>query len=62
MFIAPPIFRLVLDGVGGIMSTEVRHALKLFGNDKGMWMTYLDKKIERNQRYQNFGGTKDYSI
>ncbi len=51
-------FRLVLDGIGGVMTKDVRKTIKLIGNNKNQWMDYLDARVDRSQRYANFGGNK----
>lgn len=56
--LAPPIFHIVMNSASGIVIPEVRQIIKVFGNNKDQWTTYLDARIAKNQRYQNFGGNK----
>lgn len=50
-----------MDAIRGVMSKDFRQALHLFYKNKNMWIQYLDERIDRDQRYTNFGGTKQPS-
>ncbi len=56
--LAPPMFQMVLNTVTSKMSEDSKHVIKMLGQNKGHWMAYLDERIDRDQRYTNYGGTK----
>ncbi|ODM88854.1 SEC14-like protein 2 [Orchesella cincta] len=49
---------VVIDLIRPIISPATRNALKVFGQNREKWMTYLDTKISRDQRRPQYGGTK----
>lgn len=60
--VAPPVFQMVLNTVTSKMSEDSRHVIKMLGTNKNYWMAYLDERIDRDQRYINYGGTKEIQL
>lgn len=55
---APPITAMGLQILKPIMSQDTKTALKVFDNNKKVWMAYLDERISRDQRTVRYGGTR----
>lgn len=55
---APASSRIGLEAVRPVMSPQTRDILKIFDTNKRQWMQYLDERIDKDQLYPNFGGTK----
>lgn len=56
-YLASPVYDIVLNLIRPLFSPASRKAIKIFNDDKNVWMKYLDKKISRDQRRIEFGGT-----
>lgn len=56
----PAAFHTILTLVRPVFTPLTRDTLKVFGSNKAQWMDYLDKEISRDQRYPDFGGTRQH--
>ncbi|CAL8079980.1 unnamed protein product [Orchesella dallaii] len=55
---APTLIQVPLNAVKPFMGRETREQLHVFGTNKEQWMSFLDERIDRNQRTARYGGTK----
>jgi hypothetical protein len=55
---APSTISVILEAIRPFLSRQTRDALKIFSANRSKWMPYLDERISREERRQQYGGTK----
>lgn len=56
---APRISSIAMNVLRPFMSSGTKGTMKVFGQNKEKWMTFLDERIERDQRTVRYGGDID---
>jgi hypothetical protein len=56
----PSAFQVILNLVRPVFTPYTRDAVKAFGTNRAQWMEYFDKEIAKDQRYPDFGGTRQH--
>lgn len=58
MFLAPKSFNGLLGMAKGIISERTLKSIKVLGENEAEWKRYLAERIDQDQLYEQYGGSK----